>query len=119
MELTTARAAESFQPRTDAASCSFCAAHDGVWISDPEGLLRVEGDTRTRRFATEQVEFHFCSGCNELVYALFEDRAVVRVALFPTIRDAALPVAEAHIDGETREAGRARRLAKWTRVERA
>jgi hypothetical protein len=116
VELSTARAPESFQPRTDAESCAFCAAHDGVWISDPEGELRVHGETRTHRFATEQVEFHFCSGCDELVYARFEDRAVVRLALFPTIRDRARPVAAAKIDGESLDEGRVRRRARWTQL---
>lgn len=109
---------EQFQPRSDAASCRFCSQHDGVWISDPNSELRVSSPARTRteRFASEQVEFHFCAECNELVYARFEDVAVVRVALFAAIRDAAPPPATTSFDGETRERGRARRLANWTRL---
>lgn len=109
---------ERFQPRSDAANCRFCSQHDGVWISDPTGELRVSSSARTRteRFASEQVEFHFCADCNELVYARFEDVAVVRVALFPAIRGVAAPPSTTNFDGETTERGRDRRRANWTRL---
>jgi hypothetical protein len=113
-----------FQPRSDAQTCRFCSEHDGVWISDPRGTLGVRAvdATTVRRFASEQVQFHFCSACNTLVYATFEDNsrvvAVVRVALFEAIRGAALPNSPTNFEGESAATGRQRRLARWTPVER-
>jgi hypothetical protein len=112
-----------FQPRSDAQTCGFCRAHDGVWISDARGTLglRAADETSVRTFASERVQFHFCSACDTLVYASFEDGlrtvAVVRVALFETIRNAALPTLATTFEGESSEAGRQRRLEKWTPVQ--
>jgi hypothetical protein len=113
-----------FQPRSDAQTCRFCSEHDGVWISDPGGTLRLPAtdETSVRTFASEQVQFHFCSGCNTLVYAVFEDAsravAVVRVAVFESIRSAALPKVSTNFETESVAAGRQRRLQKWTPVQR-
>ena len=114
-----------FQPRTDAPTCRFCSEHDGVWISDPNGTLRLRtaDATSVRTFASEQVRFHFCSACNTLVHAGFEDAsravAVVRLALFGSIRGAAQPTVITNFESETVAAGRQRRLAKWTPVQRS
>jgi hypothetical protein len=111
-----------FQPRSDAPTCHFCSEHDGVWISDPSGTLQVTAAhaTTVRTFASGQVQFHFCSACGTLVYATFQHDsqtvAVARVALFEAIRSAALPTVTTNFEGETVEAGRGRRLAKWTPV---
>jgi len=113
-----------FQPRSDAQTCRFCSEHDGVWISDPRGTLelRPADATSVRTFASEQVRFHFCSVCNTLVYATFEDAprsvAVVRVALFESIRRAALPTLTTNFETENVASGRQRRLEKWTPVHR-
>jgi hypothetical protein len=120
-ELTTGQ----FEPRSDAQTCRFCSEHDGVWISDPRGTLRLPaaaGATRVRRFASEQVQFHFCAACDTLVYASVEDPsrtvAVVRVALFESIRIGALPTLSTDFGEESVAAGRQRRLEKWTPVHR-
>jgi hypothetical protein len=123
VRLASELAPAQFQPRSDAATCQLCSEHDGVWISDPKGTLTVGADeTTVRRFASEQVQFHFCSACNTLVYASFEDSsrvvAVVRVALFEAIRGAALPTSPTSFEGESVVTGRERRLARWTPVER-
>lgn len=92
VHFVTALAPEQLQPRTDAATCRFCAAHDGVWISDPQGALRVRAAdvTRVRTFAAGEVRFHFCEECDELVYATFSaggrEVGVVRLGVLPTIR---------------------------------
>jgi hypothetical protein len=116
-----------FQPRSDAATCRFCTAHDGVWISDPKGTLRLRAADQTtiKRFASGQVQFHFCAACDTLAYALFEDAsaattvAVVRVGLFESIRSAALPTVITNFETETVALGRQRRLEKWTPVQRS
>ena len=54
-----------------------------------------------------------------LAYASFEDVAVVRLALFESIRNAALPTVITTFETETVAAGRRRRLEKWTPVQRA
>ena len=113
-----------FQPRSDAQTCRFCSEHDGVWISDPRGTLRLRAvdETSVRTFASEQVRFHFCSACNTLMYASFEDAArtvaVVRVALYESIRGAALPTLITNFETEGLATGRQRRLEKWTPVQR-
>jgi hypothetical protein len=122
--LSSNLAPEQFQPRSDASSCGFCREHDGVWISDPAGKLELRAGDRTsvRSFASGKVEFHFCAACGDLAYALFADAsqetavAVVRVGLFEAIRSAARPVLVTSFEGETVEAGRQRRVAKWTPV---
>jgi hypothetical protein len=124
LRLASELAPAQFQPRSDAATCQFCSKHDGVWISDPSGMLRLSAAAATsvRRFASEQVQFHFCLACNTLVYASFEDEsravAVVRVALFESIRAAALPTLFTNFEAESVAAGRQRRLEKWTPVQR-
>jgi hypothetical protein len=68
------------------------------------------------------VQFHLCSACGTLVYASFEDVsrtvAVVRLALFESIRSAALPTVITNFETESVEVGRQRRLEKWTPVQR-
>jgi hypothetical protein len=117
-----------FQPRSDAPTCRFCTAHDGVWISDPKGTLRLRAAAQTtiKRFASGQVQFHFCAACDTLVYALFEGAAagtsvaVVRVGLFPSsIRGAAQPTVITNFENETVALGRQRRLENWTPVQRS
>jgi hypothetical protein len=117
---------EQFQPRSDAATCSFCREHDGVWISDPKGALdlRTDDGTSVSRFGSRQVDFHLCTGCGELAYALVPDPSraaavgVVRLGLFESIRVAAQPTLTTSGEGETLDAARERRLARWTPVHR-
>jgi hypothetical protein len=118
-------AAEDFRPRSDAQFCEFCRAHDGVWISDPKGSisLRARDLTRVERFASGQVQFHFCAVCGTLEYALFEDAAaprkrvaVARLALFDAIPRRNLPVDEFNFESETLEAAGIRRLKYWTPI---
>jgi hypothetical protein len=117
-------APNEFQPRSDAPTCNFCREHDGVWVSDPDGMLALPPDSLTlvRRFASEEVRFHSCPKCESLVYALFEDEAagravaVVRVALMELIRTAARPTLVTNFEGEGLVQARRRRLEKWTPV---
>jgi hypothetical protein len=119
--------ASQFQPRSDAATCAFCSEHDGVWISDPGGTLRLRSSDQTRieTFASGQVKFNFCPGCDSLLYATFEDVAagrsvaVVRLALFETIRAAAPRAMTTTFEGETLARGQQRRLENWTPVRRS
>jgi hypothetical protein len=116
VRLRSALGPSELQPRTDAETCAFCKQHDGVWISDPAGTLFVRGaaPTRVETFATEQVKFHFCADCGTLAYATFENVAVVRVALFEGIRAGAPAAAKTTFEGESVDAAKQRRLAKWT-----
>ena len=125
VRLVSALTPGQFQPRSDAQTCRFCSEHDGVWVSDPKGTLRLRAgdETSIRRFASEEVQFHFCAACSTLVYATFEEEArtvaVVRVALFEAIRSAAAPTLTTNFETESVAVGRQRRLEKWTPVERA
>ena len=116
---------EQFQPRSDAATCSFCREHDGVWVSDPRGSVEVVSSqaTRVQRTASRQVAFHFCPGCGDLAHATVESSgravAVMRVALFESIRGAAAPAVVTNFEGESVEAAQRRRLAGWTPVRRS
>lgn len=122
--LQSALKPEEFQPRSDAQFCQFCAEHDGVWISDPKGILHLDVNNKTKieRFASEQVQFHFCVNCDDLTYAIFVNPdnghrvAVARVSLFKEIAPVAKPVIGTNFDGEEKEAGKKRRLANWTPV---
>ncbi|CCJ08176.1 Hypothetical protein BN69_2725 [Methylocystis sp. SC2] len=113
-----------FRPRSDATTCRFCRAHDGVWISDPNGSIAFRADDRTSvtTFASGRVQFHFCAECGALAYALFDDPiqrvrvAVARIALFDAIVRQELPVAESRFECETLEAARRRRLLTWTPI---
>ena len=117
-------APNEFQPRSDAPTCQFCREHDGVWVSDPDGMLTLPPDSLTlvRRFASEEVRFLACRQCESLVYALFEDEsagravAVVRVALLELIRTAARPTLVTNFESEGLAQGRRRRLENWTPV---
>jgi hypothetical protein len=98
-----------------------CRRHDGTWISDPGGWLEAApGLTRVERFATEQVAFHFCPGCGALAYATFEHAgvhvAVVRLALFETLRTLVPPARVVSFEAESIEVARDRRLRSWTPV---
>ena len=119
--LVSELAPRQFQPRSDKPTCRFCSQHDGVWISDRGSTLQlpVADTTTVRAFASEQVQFHFCSACSTLAYARLVDVAVVRLALFEAIRSAALPTVITTFETETVEAGRRRRLEKWTPVQPA
>jgi hypothetical protein len=119
----TSIAPDRIQPRSDAATCGFCREHDGVWVSDPVGMLRVATDdgTRVQRFASEAVAFHFCPACGVLVYALFRDEAsppvgIARVGLFESLRAVAPPPIVTCFEGELPETGRRRRIERWTPV---
>ncbi|HEY8125494.1 MAG TPA: hypothetical protein VIF88_08765 [Methylocystis sp.] len=117
-------AAGNFRPRSDARTCEFCRAHDGVWISDPKGSIgfRARDRTRVTTFASGRVQFHFCADCGVLAYALFDDPiqrvrvAVARLALFDALAQQKLPMTEFCFDGETLEAARRRRLLSWTPI---
>lgn len=126
LRLFSQLAPKEFRPRSDARTCSFCRAHDGVWISDPKGLIVLHHQNRTsvKRFASAQVQFHFCEDCKTLVYASLEDAdeqklvAVARLAIFDAIARSGLPVAELNIEDETVETARRRRLLTWTPLQR-
>ena len=115
---------EQFQPRSDAETCNFCKQYDGTWISDPEGTLvsQSHSATQVKKFASEQVQFHFCAACGELIFAravALTGRwvAVARVALFEDIRHRARPVLPTVFDGESEEAAGSRRSKNWTPLE--
>src|SRR6266542_4188466 len=126
VHLLSGLAPNDFQPRSDAETCQFCRKHDGVWISDPNGTLRLRAADQTsiRTFGTGRVQFHFCSRCDNLVYAIYGDEsrdefvAVVRMALFESIRSAASPTLITNFERETLAVGRQRRREKWTPVQR-
>ena len=117
-------APKDFRPRSDAPTCEFCLAHDGVWILDPKGSIAFRADDRTSvtTFASGRVQFHFCAECGALAYALFDDPiqrvrvAVARIALFDALARQKLPVAESRFECETLEAARQRRLLSWTPI---
>jgi hypothetical protein len=111
-----------FHPRSDAATCGFCREHDGVWISDPGGMLVLpQAGTRVETFASGRVLFHFCVACDALAYATFDPPgstrvAVARVALFPSIRAAGAPVVVTNFEGEVPAVAERRRRERWTPV---
>jgi hypothetical protein len=116
---------EDFVARSDAQTCRFCAQHDGVRISDPNGYLEITADNSTEitRNGSGLVEFHFCTGCKQLAYAIYLNElsdksvAVARLALFSEIALEALLVRPTDFAGETLADSRDRRLQYWTPVK--
>jgi hypothetical protein len=117
---------EDFEPRSDATTCQFCASHDGKWISDPNGYLEICAESRTKvvRNGSGMVQFHFCTDCQQLAYAIYRGErdeksvGVVRLALFSDVAGRALPVKVTNFDGESMVDARNRRLRNWTPVGR-
>jgi hypothetical protein len=114
---------EHIHPRSDAITCNFCRQHDGVWISDPQGVLMIDRGNKTTvsQFASEQVRFHFCAECREMIYAIFADPngvevAVVRIGLFKDIVSIARSVTKTTFEAESIDSANARRLRNWTPV---
>lgn len=121
--LLSALSPEAFQPRSDSATCEFCARHDGVWISDPRGALIIPASNLTKvgQSGSKQVTFHFCQQCEELTYAVYSDGqsnvAVARLALFAAIVAKALKIEATNFRGEDITAARVRRLTAWTPIK--
>jgi hypothetical protein len=114
------QAPETFIPRTDAPFCGFCRQHEGVWISDAQGVLVFNPsvqETRVQQFASGTAAFHFCKQCETLCVATIDtpvSKAVVRVALLPDIAENAQPVTTRNLNHETPEVRENRRVQHWT-----
>jgi hypothetical protein len=104
-----------------ACQCSFCRAHGGVTVSDPEGAMRVDAkaDALVRyQFGLKVSDFLICARCGVYVGAVFFDGddawGVVNVNALHE-RDAfAAPVQPISYDGENPSSRGERRKTKWT-----
>jgi hypothetical protein len=118
----TVRAAleTSAEPAVRACSCAFCRRHGAHTVSDPAGSLRIEAARTLHRyrFGLETADFLLCPGCGVYVAAVVADgealRATLNVAGMDVAPLAARDAEPVSYDGESAEARRARRLARWT-----
>jgi hypothetical protein len=105
-----------------ACGCSFCARHGARAVSDPAGrvTIRVADPARVTRyrFALRTADFLACAECGVYVAAVLTDGPAAYATVnanvlepWEAFRRAATAVS---YDGETEEARRARRRAKWT-----
>lgn len=120
LEFSTHLKKSEIIPRSDAASCKFCATQDGTWISDPRGSLKItarKADFTTYKFATETVEFYFCRHCHTLCTAHFEKHyAVARLGLFPQLLSQREQTIQTDFSQESVKEGKRRRRKNWTPV---
>ncbi len=67
------RTASDCSPR--ACDCSFCRKHCAAWVSDPQGLLRVEArdasDLHRHRQGSDTADMLLCAHCCVLVAVVF------------------------------------------------
>ena len=65
----TTRTTGEIAPR--ACDCDFCSRHRAAWVSDPQGMLRVEvhhaAGLQRYRQGSQQAEFLVCRDCGVLV----------------------------------------------------
>lgn len=110
----------AFIPRSDLSHCEFCKQYDGVWISDANGVLEIapEANTKIRHHGERQVEFHFCTLCDELCFALYKAEnkyfSVIRLHTIFAKEDEVGGIQFTDFRGETTEQSRLRRMDKWT-----
>ncbi len=117
----TMRPAAEIQVR--ACQCSFCRAHGGLTVSDPEGSVRIEAerDALVRyRFGLKTADFLICNRCGVYVGATCEvdgrRYAVVNINALADRGAFTTPVAPSVYDGESVPERMARRKQRWTPV---
>jgi len=121
--LKTEVAADEFSARCDRESCEFCRKNDGVWISDPAGVLEILGveGLKKYRFGHKTADFCSCGECGTLCFALFEWEgrtfSVARIGVFDEILFDPARMISTDFSVENAENRLARRAKNWTPVE--
>jgi hypothetical protein len=113
----TDAAPERLQVRS--CQCGFCRRHGARTVSDPEGRLTLSFDpsaVHLYRFGTGSADFLVCRECGAYVASVMDDVAVVNTVGADLTAFAGRTPDPVRYDGETLEAKRARRKAKWTPV---
>ena len=119
IELHTNRKENEFTPRT--CQCSLCKKHDASWISDPEGVAKLNFKDRDQvsfyRFGHSTSDFIVCKKCGVLTIAICEvdgrNRAVLNIKSMSGTTFTADPITT-NFDGETVESRLERRAKNWT-----
>ncbi|WDI30964.1 hypothetical protein PUV54_13470 [Hyphococcus flavus] len=101
--------------------CAFCRAHGAVNISDPQGLITIDGapeDVECYNFALRTADFLICKTCGVYIAAVMgEGEKIVSTINIVGLRmNEFFEIDEAPMDygAETTEARIARRFQKWT-----
>jgi hypothetical protein len=109
------------QVRAD--QCSFCRAHGGLTVSDPDGAVRIEaqGAALVRyRFGLKTADFLICGRCGVYVGVVCEvdghQYAVVNINALKERAAFSTPPVPVNYDGEDVAARLARRKQRWTPV---
>jgi hypothetical protein len=119
-ELEPSRPPEEFAPRT--CGCSFCRAHGGLYISDPQGFVRFTARDPARvsryRFGHKTCDFLICADCGVFLGALMtegdEALAVLNVRTCDHPGRFAGAPATMDYDAEAPTDRLTRRRARWT-----
>ena len=104
-----------------ACTCSFCAAHGGVWTACPGGALRItqrdSGRISNYTFGTKTAQFHVCAICGvvPVVTSRIDGHlyAVVNVNTFQDVAPHMLSRAPVTFDNEGETERLARRKRNW------
>ena len=117
----SARAPAETQVR--ACQCTFCRAHGGLTVSDPQGSVRIEArrDALVRyRFGLKTADFLICGRCGVYLGATCEvdgrRYAVININALADRAAFTMPVAPVVYDGENAVERVARRKQRWTPV---
>lgn len=106
---------------TRACQCGFCTGRAAITMSDPAGAVAFSSahPLIRYRFASRTADFLICPGCGTYLGAAIaapqgQFRAIVNVRGVRLHGFAPRAPVAMDYDGETPDAKRARRLAKWT-----
>lgn len=104
-----------------ACACSFCTRHDGLWTSQPTGILKISiGDPSLvshYSFATATADFLVCARCGVVPVATSRIKgrlyAVVSVKAFDDVDSSLFRHVSVHLDDEEKSARLERRERNW------
>ena len=91
VEVQLPRALQTYSPRS--CTCEFCQAHDGTYLSDPEGSMVIHSvrSLKTRYQGDEIAQMIHCADCDALISAAIENDVGllgnVRVSLLANISE--------------------------------
>jgi len=123
LRITFETAREPAELQRRACQCSFCRAHNGVTVSDPDGAIRVDAkaDKLVRyQFGLKVSDFLICGNCGVYVGAIYfegdEAWGVVNVNALDERNSFSAAIDAISYDGETPGSRGDRRKTKWTPV---
>ena len=117
LDVTLAADPATLVPR--ACDCGFCTLHGALWVSDPEGHLRVHVGERTAllryRQGSRQADMNCCGCCGVLVFAsVATEGGLYAVVNGRTLED--LSALAAPVTVSPRMLGAGEKLDRWRQI---